>query len=403
MSRIARIRSQYSSPKLHPFKDALKSFSKPYFSPSISQTTLKEDFRSREEELALFQQIKFGGRSAEKARETLARQFRKHIFFTAMKYLDLGLDLKDLVQEGYVGLMKAIKKFEPERGFRFSTMAPDWIRAEIQYALVFKAHDVRLPRNKAEAKRCLGRSAESYRALTGEYPTIEQLSEMLGLPLEKVEELLSTNVWNISFDHPVNKKDGPTWHELIADQANLDLESAVIAMLTLRRFLNTLPPDHKRVLELLNRLAPDYPGQKMNYREAGEIMGMTRQGAEQKSEKAKKILNKKSSNSQRLSPYKKWSDDEKALNLMLKALSSKERKLFELTYKNWVTKARVAEVFEVPKDKVTELRNKLEGKLDKMYGIIQRERIGLKKYSRPKISWKLRRIDPQPPLGLLSH
>ena len=379
MSRIAKIRPQYSSPKLHPFKGSSKSFSKPYFSPSISQTTIKEDPRSRQEEIMLFQQIKFGGRSAEKARETLARQYRWDVFLTAKKYLDMGLELKDLMQEGYVGLMIAVKKFEPERGFRFSTLAPYWIRAEIEYALTFNARNVRLPRNKAEAKGYLRRLAENHRSLTGEYPTPEQLSEMLGLPLEKVEDLLSTNVRNISLYQPVDKKDGPSLDELIPDEASLGLENALIAMLTLRQFLNTLPPDQKRVLELLNRLAPDYPGQKINHQEAGEIMGLTRQGAHQKSGKAyHKILKRKKSKS-RLSPYKKWLVDEKALNLMKKSLSRKERKLFELTYKNWVTKAQIAEVFEVPKDKVTELRNNLEKKLDKMYEIIQRERRGLKK------------------------
>jgi RNA polymerase sigma factor (sigma-70 family) len=374
MPRISKTRAQYISPKLHPFMGSRRSFLRPYFSPSISQTKIEENPRSREEEIALFKQIKFGGISAEKAKEAICQQYRRHVRTIAMKYRDRGLEFNDLTQEGYVGLMRAVEKFEPGRGFRFSTLAPFWIRAEIGNAITMKAHNVRLSKNKAESQRYLNNLAENYRARTGEYPTAEQLSGMTGLPSEKVEVLLSTKVRNVSLYQSVNTKDGPTWEELLAEEANLDLESAAIVILTLRRLLNALPPNYKRAMELLHRLAPDHPGQKMNYREAGEIIGISRQRVERKSASALKILKKRSSNSHRLSPYKKWSDDEKALKLMEASLPPRERKLFELTYKNWVTKSQVAKVFKVPEHEVTELRNELDEKLDDMYEIIQRQR-----------------------------
>jgi len=393
MLKIPKIRSFYNPPKLRLIKRTGKPCAA-YSSPSITETRIKENFQLRvskfEEETNLFQQIKAGGTEAVKAKETLIKRHEKIVFSIARKYLNWGMEFEDLVQEGYVGLLKAIKKFEPERGWSFATLAYWWIRAGIGNAVRMKAEIVRLPKRKADLGRYLRKLSVNYRSLTGKYPTPEQFADMFDLPLEKVKELFSEKIINLYLENPVfkNVATSPTWNEQLPDSLNFDLETAVIAQLTLRRFLNTLPPDHKRVLELLYRQAPDYPGREMNLREAGEIMGISRQGVQQKSERAIEILRKKGANSHRLSPYKKWSNDEKAINLMMKSLNPQELKIFELTFNKWITRTKAARLLNIPGKKVTEQRRKLEKKLDKMYEIILRERRGLNQYSPQRIRQK---------------
>jgi len=368
MPNISKIKSFYRPPKVRLLERTSKHGSS-YSSPSITETIISDKLRSHGEEINLLRQIKAGGNEALKAKEMLIKRCQNLVFHAANKYLVSDLEFKDLEQEGYIGLMKAIEKFEPDRGWSFAYYARWWIRALVVDAVI-NAPMIRPSKREVALQKNLRKLAGNHKSRTGEYPTIEQLSKMMELPLERIEELILGNKITVSLDDKVftNESKSPSWHEYLSDRVNSNLENAIIAQIMAHRFLNSLSPDHKRMLELQYY-------QDMNYPEAGEETGITRQRVHIISKNALKILREKKSNSCKLSPYRKWSNDQNAINLMLQVLTPQEQKLFEFTYKKWVTKSRIAKFFNVSEGKAIQLRNRLDKKLDKIYKIIQEYRI----------------------------
>jgi len=176
--------------------------------------------------------------------------------------------------------------------------------------------------------------------------------------------------------------DNISWHERIPNRSALNPENDAVTRTTLLQLLQTLPPSQKRVLELRNGLAPDHPGHMMTLKEAGKIIGYTRERARQKQNEALKNLKKKISNLRKLSPYREWLNDQEALTLIMETLSSKERKLFEITYKYYSSQSRAAKSLNKPQGKIRAFRNKLRRKLDEIYKIIQE--VGLQNIKTPE-------------------
>ncbi len=146
----------------------------------------------------------------------------------AKAYRASGIPLEDLIQEGSIGLMTAAERYDPNRGYRFSTYATQWIRQSIGRAVDNKAKAIRLPAHVSESLRKLDKVRVEMRRELGEEPTPEQLSERIGLSTRKVSALLSTTQDPISLDMPVGDEDNTSLGSLLYDKTAPDPQDRLI-------------------------------------------------------------------------------------------------------------------------------------------------------------------------------
>ena len=241
-----------------------------------------EELLTVEEEVELAQRIKKGDR---KALDKLTKANLRFVVSVAKQYQNQGLSLADLINEGNVGLIKAAEKFDETRGFKFISYAVWWIRQSILQAIADQSRIVRLPLNQSGAVNKINRALSKFEQENERRPNIEELSETIDLPMEKIGEAMSANTHHISVDAPFAEgEDNSLLDIMINDDSPMaDIQLVKESLQTeINTALRALSERERKVVEAFFGI--NQP--EMTLEEIGEKYGLTRERVRQIKEKA---------------------------------------------------------------------------------------------------------------------
>ena len=224
------------------------------------------------------------------AREKLIKANTRLVVSIAKRFIGRGIPFLDLVQEGNLGLMKAVEKFDHRRGFRFSTYATWWIKQSISRAIADQGRTIRVPVHMVDRIRQLYKAQRGLEQRLGRQPTIEEIASALSLPVHKVQWILKVSWQPLSLESPVGEDDEAELGNFIEDDTSpTPMQSAYLSMLKdkMSQVLDALSPRESQVLRWRFGL---YDGHEYTLEEVGQKFGLTRERIRQIEGKALRQL-----------------------------------------------------------------------------------------------------------------
>jgi RNA polymerase primary sigma factor len=214
------------------------------------------------------------------ARERLIRANARLVISVAKKYNGHGVPFLDLIQEGNIGLIRAAKKFDYSRGYKFSTYATWWIRQAVTRSISDQGRTIRVPVHMGDQISRMRRMQHQLQQQMGRTPTTEELAEALGVPRAKVEQMADYARPAVSLETPVGEDEEEVLGDFIDSGAPNPEDSALDSLMedNLKELLDTLPPRELRVLQMRFGLLDGTP---LTLNEVGRRMGITRERARQ--------------------------------------------------------------------------------------------------------------------------
>lgn len=240
-----------------------------------------------EQEIELAKKILDGD---EQAKSKLCESNLRLVISIAKRYTGRNMQFLDLIQEGNIGLLKAVEKFDYTKGFRFSTYATWWIRQSITRAMADQARTIRIPVHMVETINRLGRVSKKLLQELGREPTIEELSKELNMPEDKVAEIQKIALDPISLESPIGEEEDSKIEDFIEDETTLAPDESADRLMLKNQLLsviNTLTPREQKVIRLRYGLDDGYP---KTLEQVGQEFNVTRERIRQIEAKALRKL-----------------------------------------------------------------------------------------------------------------
>jgi RNA polymerase primary sigma factor len=244
---------------------------------------------SPDEEVELAQQIKAGNKEA---LDKLVKANLRFVVSVAKQYQNQGLGLQDLINEGNLGLIKAAKRFDETRGFKFISYAVWWIRQSISHAIADQSRIVRLPVNQLGAVNRIKKEVARLEQMYNRQPTVEEIAEVIDLPIHKIGEVIKISARHLSMDAPISNEDDTNFIDtFISDEVTHT--DAILIQESLKNEINrSMEVLDEREKELIRMFFGIGKSHEYTLDEIGEKFNITREGARQIKEKALKKLRK---------------------------------------------------------------------------------------------------------------